>query len=1017
MQPSLETTGGKSPFLVGWPRLLPFKGRATQLDTLHRTLKSPGGKAAIIPARSEQPDGIGKTQLAVEYAYRYRSYYPGGIYWINAGASWTREVARLADLVGLSPVRLDTPEPDYGLAAAFRDYLLEQGGEVLLILHDVENPRDVLQREISPKLKLTALNARLLLVTRQRDLPAGFAPIEVGVLPPDEACALLDAPDPDLLCKTLDYLPLALGWAAAALKKHPGVDLITGVTGETLPPVARMFNWVWDHLDKNARDVSVLAAAYGTHIPLARLRLLSGLPDDEFDGSVRDLLDVRLFESVAHETIRLHPLSCEALRRKVPDYAAALAACVPHLVEAYRNPQILDFQANKRGFLALIEDLRDTRLALPETNPSLNWLERLFTWEVPHSKTNLILHIRERAHHQGDESLRDECDQWLAGSTHLRGGNQWRFPLDPAPLRSFHGHAGPALNAAMLPDGQRAISAFDDPVLRLWNIETGEMQRTFEGHTEAVYGVAVLPDGWRALSASDDMTLRLWNLATGDTIRVLEGHTGSVRCVAILPDGQHALSAAWDNTLRLWDLATGDTVRILEGHTRPINGVAILAGGQQALSASLDRTLRLWDLTTGDTVRVLQGHSGLVLSVAVLPGDQAAISASNDGTLRLWDLTTGETQRIFEGHTGSVSGVAILPGGRYALSASADRTLRLWTIETGETRRVLRGHQGPANGVLVLPDGQRALSVSEDGTLRLWDVMMTETGFVSQGQTWSIRSMALLPDKNHLLTASADGTLRLWDISAATSVPIPRKLTEPILSVAILPDGKRALSALSDGALSLWDIQTGNVQRILQGHTMGVLSLVTLPDGRRALSASYDSTIRLWDLDTGTSLRTLRGHQGAVNDVALLPDGRRALSASADDTIRLWSIETGETLRTMRGHSGPVRCVVVLPDGRQALSAGYDGVLRLWNLENGQTRHYLSGHNGPVRGVAALPNGQRALSVAADGTLRLWALDTGKALSVLHIPEDPVILAVIDDQRVVVGDRTDRIRVMQIIPG
>ena len=31
--------------------------------------------------------GLGKTQLAVEYAHRYRFNYPGGVFWINAGAN------------------------------------------------------------------------------------------------------------------------------------------------------------------------------------------------------------------------------------------------------------------------------------------------------------------------------------------------------------------------------------------------------------------------------------------------------------------------------------------------------------------------------------------------------------------------------------------------------------------------------------------------------------------------------------------------------------------------------------------------------------------------------------------------------------------------------------------------------------------------------------------------------------------------------------------------------------------
>ena len=42
--------------------------------------------------------------------------------------------------------------------------------------------------------------------------------------------------------------------------------------------------------------------------------------------------------------------------------------------------------------------------------------------------------------------------------------------------------------------------------------------RTLEGHNEAVYNAAIAPDGRRALSASDDKTLKFWDLESGENI-------------------------------------------------------------------------------------------------------------------------------------------------------------------------------------------------------------------------------------------------------------------------------------------------------------------------------------------------------------------------------------------------------------------------------------------------------------------------------------------------------------------
>ncbi len=83
-----------------------FVGRSEELDHLHTMLQQErwGG---IRPAMLTGLGGVGKTQLAVEYAYRYSSHYPGGVYWINAAQDWLTELANLAINVGL-PVESST---------------------------------------------------------------------------------------------------------------------------------------------------------------------------------------------------------------------------------------------------------------------------------------------------------------------------------------------------------------------------------------------------------------------------------------------------------------------------------------------------------------------------------------------------------------------------------------------------------------------------------------------------------------------------------------------------------------------------------------------------------------------------------------------------------------------------------------------------------------------------------------------------------------------------------------------
>lgn len=76
---------GDHPFVVAWPRLLNFKGRDALLIELHQKLIGEG-RVGVKTAGLHGTGGIGKTQLAVEYVHRYRYYYPGGVYWLNAAA-------------------------------------------------------------------------------------------------------------------------------------------------------------------------------------------------------------------------------------------------------------------------------------------------------------------------------------------------------------------------------------------------------------------------------------------------------------------------------------------------------------------------------------------------------------------------------------------------------------------------------------------------------------------------------------------------------------------------------------------------------------------------------------------------------------------------------------------------------------------------------------------------------------------------------------------------------------------
>jgi hypothetical protein len=85
-------------FAVPVPRLSNFVGRDKELGALDGLLRKgrPGKVAALIVGMG----GVGKTSLAIEYAYKRSHSFPGGVFWLNGQEDLVAQCARLATLNG-----------------------------------------------------------------------------------------------------------------------------------------------------------------------------------------------------------------------------------------------------------------------------------------------------------------------------------------------------------------------------------------------------------------------------------------------------------------------------------------------------------------------------------------------------------------------------------------------------------------------------------------------------------------------------------------------------------------------------------------------------------------------------------------------------------------------------------------------------------------------------------------------------------------------------------------------------
>ena len=328
--------------LTGIPENLPrsgvvqFVGRERELEILHQQLQE---NERVAVSAIAGMGGIGKTELALQYALICKQTYQGGICWLRAkGLNVGTQIVQF----GRSRLQLQPPE-DLDLTGQVGFCWTHwAAGEVLVILDDVTD-----YEVIKPYLPPAESRFKVLITTRLR-LGKSVKQLEIDVLHESAALSLLESlvgaeriqqqrDNAQKLCAWLGYLPLGLELVGRYFDRKPDLSLaemqqrlekkrlderslskpdadMTASLG-----VAAAFELSWEVLDEPTKQLGCLLSLFAL-APIPWSLVEPCLSEQDLDDleELRDdnLLNLNLLQRKGAGIYQLHQLIREFFQAK-----------------------------------------------------------------------------------------------------------------------------------------------------------------------------------------------------------------------------------------------------------------------------------------------------------------------------------------------------------------------------------------------------------------------------------------------------------------------------------------------------------------------------------------------------------------------------------------------------------------------------------------------------------------------------------------------------------------------------
>ena len=529
------------------------------------------------------------------------------------------------------------------------------------------------------------------------------------------------------------------------------------------------------------------------------------------------------------------------------------------------------------------------------------------------------------------------------------------------------------------PDSQYVVSAHFDRKVRIWNVETLELETEIP-HESDVRDICFSESGKVIWTADTLGSIQKWNFPTGTPInewtRPDGGSTNTRLCPVqeglifqVMSPGNHTATAIFQNgSSFVWDIETGQRVMLSNAKSMEPTLFSIRL---RAAVYSQDGTcvafrdgpfsVAIHEVASGELITRIEGNNSTVRSICLSPDGSKLMASSEDGTAMIWTARPASSELVAtlsRAHGAPVFQIDIDEAGRKLLTGSFDSTARVWDLKTQQLINTYQGHDARVVAVDLHPDGVRAASLDANGHVHVWNINSAKQIF------------SLDPESDefarHMRNTGGGKQGEIFSFPATLSTGI------------FSPDGLHIVAFQND-AMKVFNADNGALRVSLVGADSHGWPVYSYDSSLISIVEMDSNRVGVWDLNSGNLVNTLHGHDYALAMMSFSPVDDRIVTAGMGKTI-IWNPRTDERieLNVRVGYTSSCRFST---DARYVLTGSGDNINRIWDSEKGKLVTHLSGHTGRIRDVRFSPDESRIISWATDDQAIVWDWDSERGIA------------------------------------